>query len=459
MSDLHVAILAAGKGTRMKSAAPKVLHRIAGLSIIEHVVRTAASLGAVETVVVVGHGADEVRASLAHHPKLKFVVQSPQLGTGHAVQQAEPVLKDKRGTLLVLYGDVPLLTAGTLGRLVDHHRGSQAAATVLTAEVADPYGYGRIVRDQAGKLLRIVEERDASAEERAVSEINSGIYALSLAPLFGGLRELSSDNAQGEYYLTDLIGIYHRQDRALETVRIDDPRELQGVNTRLDLAELGEALWARKRRQLMVAGVTLEQPASAYIDEDVTIGADTVVSPNVTLSGRTTIGGRCRIHSGVRITDSTIGDGVTVLDHCVIVSSSIAAGASVGPFTNVRAGTAIAEQAHAGAFVELKNTQFGARSKAGHLAYLGDAVVGSDVNVGAGAITVKFDGEKKQQTVIEDGAFVGSDSQLVAPVTIGRGAFVAAGSSITEDVPPDALAVGRARQVVKPDWAKNRKKK
>jgi len=459
MSDLHVVILAAGKGTRMKSALPKVLHPLAGLPIIEYVIRTARSLQAAGTIVVVGYGGDRVREVLSAHPDLEFALQSPQLGTGHAVQQTESLLKGKRGSLLLLYGDVPLLQAATLSRLLEHHRATRAMATLLTAEFEDPYGYGRIVRDTSGRLTRIVEERDASLEERNIREINSGIYVLDLGPLFGALANLGADNSQGEYYLTDLVAMYRKRDLRVETVLVDDPAELRGVNTRVDLAELGEALWTRRRRTVMLEGVTLEHPASTFIDEDVTIGPDTILGPGVILNGRTTIGVRGHVHAGVRISDSTLGDDVTVLDHTVIVKSSVAARASVGPFAHVRPGTDIGEEAHVGSFVELKNTRFGRRSKAGHLAYLGDATVGEDVNVGAGVITVNYDGEHKHQTVIEDGAFVGSDSQLVAPVTVGKGAFIAAGSSITGDVPSDALAIARARQVVKPDWAANRRAK
>ena len=459
MSDLHVVILAAGKGTRMKSSLPKVLHQLAGRTLIGHVLETAAALGAVSTVVVVGHGGDEVRSALDGTHGLEFVVQSPQLGTGHALQQAESLLSGKRGTVLLLYADVPLLRVETLQRLVEHHRGQRAAATVLTAELADPYGYGRIVRDADGRIARIVEERDASGEERAIREVNSGIYAFDLAGLFEALGSLATDNAQGEYYLTDLVGIYRQRGQVVSTLRIDDAAELRGVNSRLDLAELTAVLRDRKRRDLMLSGVTLEDPATTYVDPDVTVGADTTIGPGVVLSGHTTVGERCRLHAGVRITDSVLGDDVTVLDHCVIVKSAVSHRASVGPFAHLRPNSDVAEDVHLGNFVELKNTRVGPGSKAGHLAYLGDATVGRNVNVGAGVITCNYDGERKHRTVIEDNVFVGSDSQLIAPVTVGAGSYVAAGSSITQDVQPDALAVARTPQLTKPGWAAKRRAK
>jgi len=457
MLDLHLVILAAGKGTRMKSSRPKVLHELAGRSLIAHVLATAAPLDAASTVIVVGHGAAEVRDALADRPNIDFVVQSPQLGTGHALLQAEPALKGRSGTVLLLYADVPLLQTNSLIRLLERHSESKAAATILTAELPNPEGYGRIVREPAGSVSRIVEERDASAAEREIREINSGIYAFELAPLFDALKRLATDNAQGEYYLTDLVAHYRQRGLVIETLCLDRPAELRGVNSRLDLAELSSTLLDRKRRSVMLDGVTLEDPSTTYIEADVVIGQDTIIGPTVTLTGRTSIGSRCRVHAGVRLTNATLGDDVTVLDHCVVVDSSIDAHASIGPFTHLRPGCAVEEHAHLGNFVELKKTRFGARSKAGHLAYLGDAVVGADVNIGAGVITVNYDGVNKHQTVIEDGAFVGSDSQLMAPVTVGHGAFVAAGSSITQDVPPDALAVARSHQTTKPDWAAARR--
>jgi bifunctional UDP-N-acetylglucosamine pyrophosphorylase/glucosamine-1-phosphate N-acetyltransferase len=453
---LHVVILAAGKGTRMKSSRPKVLHGLAGRPIIDHVLRTAEALRAESTTVVIGHGADDVRAALAGRP-LSFVVQSPQLGTGHALLQAEPVLAGKSGTVLLLYGDVPLLQANTLSRLLDHHRARKAAATILTTDLSEPYGYGRIVRDAHGRVARIVEERDASGDERKITEINSGIYAFDLAPLFGSLQQLATDNSQGEYYLTDLVAMYRQRGLAVDTLNLDSPGELRGVNSRADLSELSAIVRQRRNHEVMLAGVTLEDPASTFIDADVRIGADTVLGPGVMLQGATQVGERCQIQAGTRITDSRLGNDVVVLDHSVILGSRVGDGARIGPFAHVRPDSVIESDAHVGNFVELKKTTLGRRSKANHLAYLGDATIGEGVNIGAGTITCNYDGVAKHPTIIEDGVFIGSDSQLVAPVRIGSGAYVAAGSSITRDVPADALGIARAKQENKPGWAAARR--
>jgi bifunctional UDP-N-acetylglucosamine pyrophosphorylase/glucosamine-1-phosphate N-acetyltransferase len=457
MSDLHVVILAAGKGTRMKSRRPKVLHPLAGRPLIEHVLRTVDQLQTESIVLVVGHGADEVQAALAARPTLQFVVQSSQLGTGHALLQAEPMLRGKTGLVLLLYADVPLLLSGTLARLVETHRTARAAATVLTTELEDPYGYGRIVRDASGRIQRIVEERDASGDERAIREVNSGIYVFALAPLFDALHELAADNAQEEYYLTDLVALYRQKALQVETLCVNAGDELRGVNSREDLADLSRLLRAQKNRAVMLAGVTLDDPVTTYIDADVTIGADTVIGPGAQLQGRTSIGERCHVHAGVRLTNATLGDDVTVLDDSVIVEASVAAGASVGPFAHIRPHSTIGEHARVGNFVELKNTTLGRGSKANHLAYLGDATIGAGANIGAGTITCNYDGETKHPTVIEDGVFIGSDTQLIAPVRVGAGAYVAAGSSITDDVPADALAIARGRQENKPGWAARRR--
>jgi bifunctional UDP-N-acetylglucosamine pyrophosphorylase/glucosamine-1-phosphate N-acetyltransferase len=453
---LHVVILAAGKGTRMKSSRPKVLHGLAGRPIIDHVLRTAESLRALSTTVVIGHGADDVREALAGRA-LSFAIQSPQLGTGHALLQAEPMLEGKSGTVLLLYGDVPLLQANTLSRLLDHHRAKKAAATILTTDLAEPYGYGRIVRDAKGQVARIVEERDASGDERTITEINSGIYAFDLAPLFGSLRQLATDNSQGEYYLTDLVAMYRQRGLPVETLNLDSPAELRGVNSRADLSELSAIVRQRRNHDVMLSGVTLEDSASTFIDADVHIGADTVLGPGVMLQGATRVGERCEIQAGTRITNSQLGNDVVVLDHSVIVGSRIGDGARIGPFAHVRPDSVIGNDAHVGNFVELKKTTLGRKSKANHLAYLGDATIGEGVNIGAGTITCNYDGVAKHPTIIEDGVFIGSDSQLVAPVRIGSGAYVAAGSSITKDVPADALGIARAKQENKPGWAADRR--
>jgi bifunctional UDP-N-acetylglucosamine pyrophosphorylase/glucosamine-1-phosphate N-acetyltransferase len=457
MTDLHVAVLAAGKGTRMKSEVPKVLHQAAGLPLIDHVLRTAVSLRPASIVVVVGHQASQLQEALSGRPGLTFAVQEPQLGTAHAVLQVEPRLRSARGTLLLLSGDVPLLRAATVERLVRTHQDRSAAATVLTALVANPDGYGRIVRS-AGDIVAIVEHKDASPAEREIHEINSGIYAFDIAPLFAAIGAIGSANAQGEYYLPDLVRIYRGRGLRVETVRLDDPSEILGVNSRKELADVATILKSRKNDELMAAGVTLVDPATAYVGPDVTIGADTIVHPGVFLEGTTRIGSRCQIHSGVRLVNSTVDDGAIIKNFCVIIDSHIASGAEVGPFAHLRPQSRVGEQAKIGNFVELKKTVLGRGSKASHLTYLGDTTVGENVNVGAGTITCNYDGIAKHPTVIEDGAFIGSDSQLIAPVRIGRGAYVAAGSSITEDVPAESLAIGRGKQVNKPGWTKSRRK-
>jgi bifunctional UDP-N-acetylglucosamine pyrophosphorylase/glucosamine-1-phosphate N-acetyltransferase len=457
MTDLHIVVLAAGKGTRMKSALPKVLHQACGLPLIEHVLRAADALQPASAVVVVGHEADQVRARLQGRGSLSVVVQEPQLGTGHALLQAEAPLKGRRGTVVMLSGDVPLLTAATLDRLVAAHRAAKAAATVLTAEFQDPTGYGRIVRDDQGRIAAIVEHRDASPEVRAIREINSGIYAFDVEPLFDALRQIGSANAQGEYYLPDLVRIYRDRGLTVETVMLTDHEEILGVNSRNELAVVGARLRDRKNASLMTAGVTIVDPSTTWIDADVEVAADTVLHPQVYLQGRTVVGSGCELHPGTRIVDSTLEDRVLINGYTLITSSRVASGATLGPFSHLRPLSDVRENAHIGNFVELKKTVLGPGSKANHLAYLGDAVIGEKVNIGAGTITCNYDGTTKSQTTIEDGAFIGSDSQLVAPVRVGKGAYVAAGSSITMDVPADALAIARGTQVNKEGWVSKRR--
>jgi bifunctional UDP-N-acetylglucosamine pyrophosphorylase/glucosamine-1-phosphate N-acetyltransferase len=455
MSDLHVVVLAAGKGTRMKSEIPKVLHRIAGLTLIEHVLRAAAALRPATTAIVIGHGADHLRRHLTAGADTHLVVQEPQLGTGHALLQTRSILRQKRGTVVLLSGDVPLLKPETLRALAATHDRAGALATVLTAVVDRPYGYGRIVRTQ-GNISRIVEERDASRAQRDIKEINSGIYALAVEPLFDALEQIGADNAQGEYYLPDLIGIYRKRRKVVATYTIEHASEIRGINSRSELAEVSTMVRQQKNEELMAAGVTLIDPATTYIDVDVQIASDTVIHPCVFIEGSTKIGAACEIHAGTRIVNSTLGDRVVIRNHSVISDAVVATGARVGPFAHLRPGADVGPDAHVGNFVELKKATLGARSKANHLAYLGDAKVGSDVNVGAGTITCNYDGREKHETVIEDGAFVGSDSTLVAPVKVGQRAYVAAGSTITDDVPAGALGIARGRQENKDGWAEKR---
>ncbi|MGH9256934.1 MAG: bifunctional UDP-N-acetylglucosamine diphosphorylase/glucosamine-1-phosphate N-acetyltransferase GlmU [Vicinamibacterales bacterium] len=456
-SEAHVVILAAGQGTRMRSAVPKVLHPVAGRPMIEHVLKAAAAIAPATVTLIVGHQAEAVRERLKGRPGLNFVVQEPQLGTAHALQQAEPLLAGRSGTVVLLSGDVPLLRPATLMQLLTAHRDAKAAATLVTALVDRPYGYGRIIRT-SGRVARIVEERDASPAERQVREINSGIYAFDLAPLFDGLRGIAAANAQGEYYLTDLIAQYRRRKRPVESLTVGDPTEVRGVNSRTELAELSAVMRQKKNEELMAAGVTLVDPATTYIDPDVVIGPDTVIHPGVVIQGHTRIGAACEVHAYVRIADTEMADRVTIHNFCLLVGARVAEGASIGPFAHLRPGTEVGQSAKIGNFVELKKTTLGARSKANHLSYLGDATIGPNVNVGAGTITCNYDGETKHQTVIEEGAFIGSDTQLIAPVRVGKGAYVAAGSSITEDVPPGALGIARGRQTNVEGWVERRKK-
>jgi bifunctional UDP-N-acetylglucosamine pyrophosphorylase/glucosamine-1-phosphate N-acetyltransferase len=459
MADVHVVVLAAGKGTRMKSVRPKVLHEAAGLPLLEHVLRAADSLHPSSLVVIVGHQADLIQRAFGKRPGLRFALQEPQLGTGHALLQAEPLLRGRRGTVVLLSGDVPLLRAATLRALVRRHEASAAAATVLTAIVSSPRAYGRVVRNADGAIVAIVEQKDASPAERAIREINSGIYAFDLAPLFDALRGIGSANAQGEYYLPDLVKIHRARGAKVETVIVEDSREILGVNSRKELSDVATILNTRTNDALMEAGVTIVDPATTFIGPDVRIGADTIIHPGVYLEGRTQIGAACAIHSGVRIVDSVVDDGVVINNFCVIAESHVARGARIGPFAHIRPQSDVGEEAHVGNFVELKKTSLARGAKANHLAYLGDATIGEKVNVGAGTITCNYDGVSKHPTIIEDGAFIGSDTQLIAPVRVGKGAYVAAGSSITEDVPPGSLAIARGKQVNKEGWVSRKRVK
>ncbi len=451
-------VLAAGKGTRMKSALAKVLHRVAGVPMIDHVLDTAAALGPSSTTIVVGHQADEVRRVLASRVGLSFVVQEPQLGTAHALLSTEPALAAATGTLVLLSGDVPLLTTGTLSRLVERHHAAGAAATVLTAVVDRPTGYGRIVRDGGGAITRIVEEKDAISAERGIREINAGIYAFDLSGLYAAVRSIAAENAQQEYYLPDLVAIYRKRGFGVETVTVEHADEIQGINSRVELADVSRVIRHNTLRNLMASGVTIEDPQTTYIDRHVTIGVDTVIHPGVSLQGRTRIGTGCEIHSGVRIVNSTLSDRVTILDHCLIVDSVVRDGGYVGPSAHLRPGSDVGADAKVGNFVELKKTVLGPGSKASHLTYLGDAVIGANVNIGAGTIVCNYDGTRKHQTTIEDGAFIGSDSQLIAPITVGRDAYVGTGTTVREDVPPGALAVSAGKQRNIEDWTAKRRK-
>ena len=456
MNQLTAIILAAGEAKRMRSARPKVLHALCGRPLIAYPVGAARALGA-RVVVVVGRAADEVRASVAPEAAASFVEQKERLGTGHAVLQTHVACGDAAGTILVLPGDVPLLSEATLGRLVEHHVASRAAATLLTAEVLDPTGYGRVVRER-GRPIGILEHRDATAAQREIREIGTSVYCFDAQRFWPALARVTPDNEQHEYYLTDVIGILHRQGERLEAVITDDPSECLGVNDRSQLAELGGIMRRRILDRLMAAGVTVIDPATTYVDDTVTIGTDTVLHPNVSLAGRTVVGAECVVSAGCQVTDTTIADGVLLKPYCVLAESTVETGAQLGPFCHLRPLSHVGANAKIGNFVELKKSRIGRGSKVPHLSYVGDTQMGEGVNVGAGTITCNYDGAKKHETVIGDGVFVGTNSSLVAPLTIGEGAYVAAGSVITKNVPPGSLAVARGRQETREGWVSRKHK-
>jgi bifunctional UDP-N-acetylglucosamine pyrophosphorylase/glucosamine-1-phosphate N-acetyltransferase len=441
---LHVLILAAGKGTRMKSRMPKVMHPLLGRPMLAPVLDLARGLKASRRAVVVGFGAEEV-ASFLPAGEFEIVRQEEQLGTGHAVARARRLLTSG-GDLLVLSGDTPLLKAATLRRLLAGHRRKAAAATLLTAEVGDPTGYGRIVRGRGRRLEAIVEEKDATPAQRLLREVNTGVYCFDTRFLKTALGRIGRDNRQGEYYLTDVIAIAVAAGRPVAAVRAGDPDEILGINSRVELAYAEAILRGRKLESLMRAGVTVVDPSSTWVEERVRVGADTVLLPGTFLEGETRVGRRCRIGPSARIRHSVTGPDVLVRDFCVIENAKIGPSCRIGPFAHLRPGSILDRGAKIGNFVEVKGSRIGKGSKVNHLSYVGDAVVGRDVNVGAGSITCNYDGVRKWRTVIEDGAFVGSGSQLVAPLRVGRGSLVGAGSTVTRDVPPGSLALARTPQ-------------
>ena len=458
-----IAILAAGKGTRLKSQHPKVLHEIAGKPLLAHVVAAAMQVVPPQNIfAIIGHGADKVRSAL-QSTGIGFVLQPEQRGTGHAMMQASEALRAFQH-VLVLSGDVPMISSQTIARVRDFHTTNDAAMTILTTEPSDPTGYGRVFRRMAkGKetdeVERIVEQKALRGKESERREINSGIYAFAIGPLYSHIGKLGTDNAHHEYYLTDIAELLRKANKKVLALRANDSAEVMGVNTRVELAQLDAQLRARKARELMLAGTTIFRPDTCDIDADVEIGSDTVIEPFVQLIGKTRIGADCRIRSFSVITNCRLGDNVLVRPGCILEDSIVRNGAQLGPYSHLRPGSDIGEGAHVGNFVETKKTRLGKGSKANHLTYLGDSEIGQGVNVGAGTITCNYDGVNKHETVIEDGAFIGSDSTLVAPVRVGRGAYIGAASCITENVPEDALAIGRGRQVTKEGWAKERRAK
>jgi len=442
---LAVAILAAGKGTRMKSDLPKVLQPLAGATLVERVLAGCRHLAPSRQLLIVGHQAERVEASLAALGGLEFVRQQPQNGTGHAVQQLLAPLAGFEGELLVLNGDVPLLRPDTLERLLDRHRSSGAAVTLLTARLPDPSGYGRVVADGQGQVSAIVEHRDCTPKQRRIDLINAGIYCFDWGRLAAVLPRLTTDNDQGELYLTDTVAMLS----PAVHLEVEDADEINGINDRLQLAQCEAVLQERLRQHWMREGVSFTDPASCTLSEGTCFGRDVLVEPQCHFRGASTIGDGCRIGPGCLIENSTLASGVEVL-HSVLRDSTVAEGCVVGPFAQLRAGARLEAGCRVGNFVEVKNSQLAAGVKANHLSYLGDADLGANVNVGAGTITANFDGVRKHRTVIGAGSKTGANSVLVAPITLGQGVTVAAGSTLTHDVPDGALAFGRARQVVKP---------
>lgn len=455
--NVTVAILAAGLGTRMKSKKAKVLHEAGGDTLLNQVIRAALHVVAPDRIVaVVGHQAEQVKQSVTAEG-VRFALQAEQKGSGHAVLCAREAIGSDGGSLLVLNGDGPLLRPETLKALVESIQGKKLGGAVVTTELDDPTGYGRIVRDAQGHIGAIVEQKGATAEVQKIREINTGLYCFDAELLWKHIDEVQPNNAAGEYYLTDMIEILTKHGHPIVPLLVKDQTELLGINTRVELAIADRILRTRKTQELMLAGVTIEFPESVLIDTDVEVGQDTVLEAGVQLRGRTKIGSNCKIGTGTVLRNCTVADEVTLLPYVVAEATTIERGAWAGPFARMRQNAVLGEEVHIGNFVELKKTTMGKKAKANHLAYLGDAIIGAGTNIGAGTITCNYDGKHKNQTIIADNVFVGSNSTLIAPVTISEGAYVAAGSTITRNVEQDALAVGRAVQVDKPGWAKRRR--
>lgn len=451
MDERYAIILAAGKGTRMKSKLYKVLHPVCGKPMVEHIMNRVEEVKPREVVTIVGHGADEVKAQLG--ARSAYALQAEQLGTGHAVMQAADFLKEKKGTTLVISGDTPLLTSETLDQLFEYHQGKNASATILTAQADDPNGYGRILRDRVGIVDKIVEQKDASTEEAQVKEINTGTYCFDNELLFEALDNITTDNAQGEYYLTDIIEILKDNGHIVAAYQTNDFEESIGVNDRVALAQANEIMRKRINRKHMRNGVSFIDPNTSYIDEEVKIGAETVIEPGVALKGKTTIGENCMITQNSQITDSVIEDNV-VVKTSTVEESIVRSGADVGPYAHLRPKAEVHQQAHVGNFVEIKNAVIGEKTKVGHLTYVGDATLGKEINVGCGTVFVNYDGKNKHHTTVGDHSFIGSAVNLIGPVNIASNTCLAAGSTITDDVFENDMAIARARQVNKEGYAK-----
>lgn len=449
MVKRYAVILAAGQGTRMKSKQYKVLHPVCGKPMVQHVVDQVLQLGLEKLVTVVGFGAEQVKAQIGD--KSEFAFQQEQLGTAHAVMQASHYLQDEDGVTLVVCGDTPLITAETMKALLEHHLATNAKATILTAVTEDPTGYGRIIRNRDGHVEKIVEHKDATEEERAIKEINTGTYCFDNKSLFEALRNVSNNNVQGEYYLTDVIEILKTKGEIVSAYQAHSFEETIGVNDRIALSRAEKIMRERINRKHMINGVTIIDPEHTYISLEAEIGRDTVIYPGTIIEGKTVIGEDCIIGPHSEIKNCSVGNGTTIR-HSVAHDSEIGNDVTIGPFAHIRPSSKISDKVRIGNFVEIKKSTFGKGSKASHLSYIGDAEVGANVNLGCGSITVNYDGKNKYMTKIEDGAFIGCNANLIAPVTIGKGAYVAAGSTITDDVPGNALSIARARQVNKENY-------
>ncbi len=450
-----IAIMAAGKGTRLKSKHPKVLHEVGGKTLLAHVIAAATKVVPPQDVyAIVGHEAERVRQAVAD-TGINFIEQEEQRGTGHALMVARKALASY-DQVIVLSGDAPLISTQTIQKLRDFHSSKQPAMTILTAQLYDPTGYGRVIRNspRSADVKAIIEEKSATPAQRKITEVNAGFYAFDGKVLFSNIDKLSNDNPHREFYLTDMAAILRKAKERVMAVAASDPHEILGSNTRGEMVDIDQRMRLAKCRQLMTEGVTIFYPQTCVIDSDVAVGPDTTIEPFVQIRGKSRIGGDCRIRSYSVINNSVIGDSVLIRPGCVLEEARVANGAMLGPYSHLRPGSEIGEGAHVGNFVETKKTRLGKGSKANHLTYLGDAEIGEGVNIGAGTITCNYDGVRKHTTIIEDGVFIGSDSTLVAPVKIAKGAYVGAASCITDNVPPDSLAIGRARQIVKEGWIK-----
>jgi bifunctional UDP-N-acetylglucosamine pyrophosphorylase / glucosamine-1-phosphate N-acetyltransferase len=458
MNEIGVIVLAAGQGTRMKSGLPKVLHPLGGAPLFLHVLRTAQRLKPSGLAVIVGHGAAAVQQAYSQHD-VSWVMQEKQLGTGHAVLCAKHMFQGFNGDILILSGDVPLITENTLKRLVSHHRAQGAAVTLLTASLEDPTGYGRILRDGKQQIIGTVEEKDASEMQKQIREVNAGIYVAAAPFLFAALSGLNDQNRQREYYLPDIVAIASRQAKTVENVSVDNAREMMGINTREDLARMEKSLQEEINRKWMAEGVTLKDPMTTYIEEGVTIGRDTVVGPNTHLCGTTVLGQRCRVDGSAYLTDAQLGDEVHLRFSVVLTRCRVDSGAIIGPFAHLRPGTALGRNVHIGNFVEAKEANVGDGTKANHLTYLGDVTIGQNSNIGAGTITCNYDGFRKYKSKIGDRVQIGSDSTLIAPISLGDDVYVATATTVRHDVPDGALVFNERQERVREGWTEQKRVK